>query len=206
MTAQRSKQSRQVAAAVLLAALTSGCCCPGGFCGGGLLGGGGGCSIATNERNMIPNNFPLGSVMRAHLHTEQTNAEASNFIFNLVDFVGETPHLTPDGKDHLMEVAARMRSTPFPIIIERTPNNANPQLDAERRAVVSRYLADLGNPDADQRTVVSTAYSRGYLSQEGAADYYTNFNFRNNNFGNQNGNGGFGGGNGGFGGGGGGFF
>lgn len=205
MTAQRANHSRTAAAALLLASLAGGCC-PGGFCGGGLgLGLGGGLNLPNHSRNMIPDVYPLGSVMRSHLHTEQTNAEASNFIFNLVDFVGETPHLTPDGKDHLMEVAARMRSAPFPVIIERTPNNANPQLDAERRAVVSRHLADLGNPDADQRTIVSTPYSRGYLSTEGAADYYTNFNFRNNNnnFGNNGGgNNGFGGG---FGGGG-GFF
>jgi len=207
MTAQRAQHTRSAAAAMLLAAL-SGCCCPGPQCGvglglgcGGFAGGGGGC-IAGNERNMVPDVFPLGSVMRSHIHTEQTNAEATNFIFNLVDFVGETPHLTPDGKDHLLEVAARMRSAPFPVIIERTPNNANPQLDAERRAVVSRHLSDLGNPDADQRTIVSTPYSRGYLSTEGASDYYTNFNFRNNNsnnFGNNGGNnGGFGGGGGGF--------
>lgn len=198
MTAYRVPYTRTAAAAMLLAAL-GGCCCPGPFCGGGIGGGlgicgGGGC-ISGNERAMIPDVYPLGSVLRSHLHTEQTNAEATNFVFNLVDFVGETPHLTPDGKDHLLEVAARMRSAPFPVVIERTPNNANPQLDAERRSVVARHLADLGNPDADQRTIVSMPYGRGYLSNEGAADYYTNFNFRNNNNQNYNNNSnGFGGG------------
>ena len=152
---------------------------------------------------MVPQRYPLGSVVRAHIHTQQTNAEATDFVFNLVHFTGETPHLTPDGKDHLMEVAARMRSAPFPVLIERTPNNANPQLDAERRAVVARHLADLGNPDAEQRTIVATPYSRGYNSYEGEADYYTNFNFRQGGYGNQGG--GYGGlGGGGFGGGGGG--
>lgn len=197
MTARHSKFPRHVAAALLMASLTGGCCLPCGIpcCrpfGGGL------CNIPNHERNMIPNVFPLGSVMRSHIHTEQTNAEASDMIFNLVHFTGETPHLTPDGKDHLMEVAARMRSAPFPVLIERTPNNANPQLDADRRAVVARYLADLGNPDADQRTIVATPYSRGVNSYEGEADYYTNFNFRGgyNDFGTNgnNGGGGFGGG------------
>jgi hypothetical protein len=136
---------------------------------------------------MIPERYPLGSVIRSHLHTQQTNAEATDFVFNLVHFTGETAHLTPDGKDHLMEVAARMRSTPFPVLIERTPNNANPQLDAERRVVVARYLADLGNPDSDQRTIVAVPYDRGFNSYEGESDYYTNFNFRG---GNNNGNGG----------------
>lgn len=187
------------AAAILMASLAGGCC-SGPFCGGGLALPA--ANFPNHDRNMIPNVFPLGSVLRAHLHTEQTNAEATDFVFNLVDFVGETPHLTPDGKDHMMEVAARMRSVPFPVLIERTPNNANPQLDAERRMVVARHLADLGNPDADQRTIVAMPYSRGVNSYEGEADYYTNFNFRGNN--NNNGNNGNNGGGGGFGGGGGG--
>ncbi len=202
MTTRHSKVPRHVAAAFLMASLAGGCCNPcGGPCGGGFRL----FNFPNHERNMIPNVFPLGSVMRSHIHAEQTNAEASDMIFNLVHFSGETPHLTPDGKDHLMEVAARMRSTPFPVLIERTPNNANPQLDAERRAVVARYLADLGNPDSDQRTIVATPYSRGVNSYEGEADYYTNFNFRgnyNNNGNNNNGGaGGLGGGAGSFGGG-----
>lgn len=208
MTARRPKFPRHVAAALLMASLAGGCCLPccapscgtgcGTGCGLGLF------NLPNHERNMIPNVFPLGSVMRSHIHAEQTNAEASDMIFNLVHFTGETAHLTPDGKDHLMEVAARMRSVPFPVLIERTPNNANPTLDAERRAVVARYLADLGNPDSDQRTIVSNAYDRGLNSFEGEADYYTNFNFRGgiNNFGNNNsGGGGTAAGAGGFGGG-----
>lgn len=171
------RKFRYTAAALLLASL-SGCCCGRSFCGGW---GGGGCQVANHSRNMVPQVYPLGSVFRAHMHTEQTNAEATDFVFNLVHFTGETAHLTPDGKDHLMEVAARMRSAPFPVLIERTPNNANPTLDAERRVVVARYLADLGNPDADQRTIVAVPYDRGFNSFEGEADYYTNFNFRGNN-------------------------
>ncbi|MDB5336087.1 MAG: hypothetical protein JWN70_1706 [Planctomycetaceae bacterium] len=178
MTAQRYKKVRYATAALLMASLAGGCC--GRSCG---LGGGlalPSCSIANHSRNMVPQVYPLGSVFRSHIHTEQTNAEATDFIFNLVHFTGETAHLTPDGKDHLMEVAARMRSAPFPVLIERTPNNANPQLDAERRVVVARYLADLGNPDSDQRTIVAVPYDRGLNSFEGEADYYSNFNFRGN--------------------------
>ncbi|MES2788567.1 MAG: hypothetical protein V4719_03025 [Planctomycetota bacterium] len=185
MTAQHPKNPRRTTAALLVAALAGGCCCPGPFSGGHLSMPS--CSIANHSRNMVPERYPLGSVIRSHLHTQQTNAEATDFVFNLVHFTGETAHLTPDGKDHLMEVAARMRSTPFPVLIERTPNNANPQLDAERRVVVARYLADLGNPDSDQRTIVAVPYDRGFNSYEGESDYYTNFNFRG---GNNNGNGG----------------
>ncbi len=193
MTAERSKNPRYATAALLMASLAGGCCCPHPTCCSGLALPS--CSIANHSRNMIPQVYPLGSVLRAHLHTEQTNAEATDFVFNLVHFHGETAHLTPDGKDHLMEVAARMRSAPFPVLIERTPNNANPTLDAERRVVVARSLADLGNPDSDQRTIVAVPYDRGFNSFEGEADYYTNFNFRGNNngFGNNSGATGFGG-------------
>ena len=192
MTAERSKNRRYATAALLLASLAGGCCCPLPSCCGLALPS---CSIANHGRNMIPQVYPLGSVLRAHIHTEQTNAEATDFVFNLVHFTGETAHLTPDGKDHLMEVAARMRSVPFPVLIERTPNNANPTLDAERRVVVARSLADLGNPDSDQRTIVAVPYDRGFNSFEGEADYYTNFNFRGNNngIGNNSGATGFGG-------------
>src|SRR4051812_6402829 len=100
MTARSPKSLRHIAAALLMASLSAGCCnpcgvsCGGGACGGGTCGGGlcsrlcggghfGGClcgggfcsGIAGRERNMVPNVFPLGSVLRSHIHTEQTNAE-----------------------------------------------------------------------------------------------------------------------------------
>lgn len=134
----------------------------------------------------------------------QTNAEAVDFIVNLNDFVGQTARLTPDGKDHLWEIAARMKSSPFPVVVERTENNADPEIDALRRQIVVRILTDLGNADADQRTVVATPYGPGYTGIKAEQIYYQHINGGNgsNNNGNNNG-GGFGGG--GFGGGGGGF-
>jgi len=153
----------------------------------------------------IPDRYPLGSLERAHFQNMQTNGEATDFIMNQIDFVGDTSELTPDGKDHVLEIAARMRSAPFPVLIERSENNSNPQLDAERRGTVAMILADLGNPDADQRTFVSTPYGPGITSMEGQMDYFRFIYSRGGfgNFGNNNGfNNGFGGG---FGGGGWGF-
>jgi hypothetical protein len=159
----------------------------------------------------IPDRYPLGSIVREPFHVMQTNGEAVDFVINRLDFVGETTELTPDGKDHIMEIASRMRSAPFPVVIERTENNANPQLDAERRLAVAQVLYEHGNPDADQRTFVSPAYGRGLHDMEPQIEYQRNMYTRgfgggfgggfNNTFG-----GGFGGGGGGggFGGGGGG--
>ena len=153
--------------------------------------------------NAIPETYPLGSVNRAHYHTMETNAEASDFIFHRNEFVGSTAELTPHGKDHIVEVGARMRSAPFPVIIERMENNADPELDEHRRNIVAQVLHNFGNADAEQRTFVSQAYGIGINSREAEFDYYR-FIFTRGFGGGGNIGGGFGGGGsaGGFGGGG----
>jgi hypothetical protein len=120
----------------------------------------------------IPQTLPLGSTVRSHYQVMQTNAEASDFIIYQHEFMGETAQLTPDGKDHILEIAARMRSAPFPVLIERTWNNADPELDAHRRNLVAQILTDLGNPDAQQRTVVATSYGPGYNDLQAEPMYF----------------------------------
>lgn len=149
--------------------------------------------------NAVPDTLPLGSTIRAHDQVMQTNGEASDFIFHRHDFVAQTAHLTPDAKDKIVEVASRMRSTPFPVLVERSENNSNPELDALRRNIVAQILTDFGNADAQQRTIVSTPYGPGYTGQRAERMYYQHVGFRNNFNNNNNNGGGFGGG--GFGGG-----
>lgn len=152
-------------------------------------------------RNTTPEQYTLGTVHRAHFHQMETNAEAADFILHYSDFVGESAELTPDGKDKILEISSRMRSAPFPVLVERTTNNADPELDAFRRQLVAQVLTDLGNPDANNRTFVSPAYGPGKHSLEAAPEFYQNvYQGANNQFGNNSG--GFGGGGGGFGGGG----
>jgi hypothetical protein len=166
------------------------------------------CSSCCSHRSLaIPEIYPVGAVQRAHFHQMQTNAEAMDFILYQKDFVLESAELTPDGKDKIVEIAARMRSTPFPVIVERTWNNADPELDAHRRAVVAQVLTDFGNPDANNRTFVSQAYGLGKSSLEAAPEFYqhTYQGFRTEQlgiFGGGGGAGGIGGGGGGVGGGG----
>lgn len=169
--------------------LVAGCC---GWGGGGKWG--------LHKRSLaIPEVYPLGSVNRAHYHTMESNAEAVDFIINRNEFVENSAELTTNGKDHILEIGARMRSNPYPVIVERSDNNYAPELDAYRRQLVARILTDLGNQDADQRTIVSTPYGRSLNSREAEVDYYQ-FIFTRGGFGGGFGGGGFGGG--GFGGGG----
>lgn len=148
----------------------------------------------------------MGAVERAHFHQMQTNGEAADFILHRKDFVLSSAELTPDGKDKILEIAARMRSAPFPVIVERSENNSDPELDAHRRALVAQILADCGNPDANNRTFVSPAYGQGKHGLDGSPEFYQHIyqgGANNNNNGGGFGGGG-GGGGGGFGGGGGG--
>lgn len=155
----------------------------------------------------IPDRQPLGSVNRAHYHTMQTNGEATDFILHRNDFLGKTAELSPAGKDHIMEIAARMRSAPFPVIVERSEHNSDPELDAHRRQIVAQILTHMGNPDAQQRVFVSPNYGQTRNSTEAEVDYYRTI-YSRGGFGGGFNNGGFGGGGlgGGFGGGGGGGF
>jgi hypothetical protein len=116
--------------------------------------------------------LPLGKVNEAWYYEMQTNAEAVDFIVYQLDFVGQTAELTSDGKDHVLEIASRMRSAPFPVVIERTPNNADPELDVARRNLIVQVLCDLGNQDAAQRVVIATSYGPGYDSMQAQRMYY----------------------------------
>ncbi len=143
-------------------------------------------------RYAIPDIMPLGAVNRAHWHMMETNGEAADFVIYRNEFVDNSSELTPYGRDHIAEIAARMPSTPFPVLVQRSLNNADPELDNLRRDIVVRVLTDLGNQDAAQRTVISQPYSNGINSMEGEQDYGRFRNIRgSNNFG---GGGGVGGG------------
>ena len=51
--------------------------------------------------------FPVGQVTDAFWETQQTNAEAADFIFYDHEFKGNTAELGPGAKRHLEQVALR---------------------------------------------------------------------------------------------------
>lgn len=148
----------------------------------------------------IPDKYPLGSVVRTHYHQMETNGEAVDFVINRHEFIGSTAELNSFGLDHVLEIAARARSAPFPVIVERSENNSDPELDQHRRQMVAWLLAEKGVPNAAARVVVSQSYDPGYNGDEAEEAY---FRFIEN--GDNDGRGGGGRGGGGGGGGGGGF-
>ncbi|MBI5761739.1 MAG: hypothetical protein HZA46_24780 [Planctomycetales bacterium] len=73
--------------------------------------------------NAIPDRYPLGSVVREPFHAMQTNAEAADFILHRCDFIAETAELSQTGRERVLEIAARMRSAPFPVLVEPSQHN-----------------------------------------------------------------------------------
>ena len=115
--------------------------------------------------------FPLGQVTDAHWETQKTNAEAADFIFYDHEFVGDTAELAPAAKDHLEQVALRLEHVPFPVVIERSPHNAKPQLDEARLVTIVEQVARLG-VNARGRTVIATSMAEGLTAIEGENAYF----------------------------------
>lgn len=136
------------------------------------LAGGTGCHFGGGPGFDPP--FANGQVNDAHWETQQTNAEAADFIFFDHDFVGDGEALTPAAKKKLESVALRLPHVPFPITVEQSPNNQAPELDGRRRQVIVEQLGRLGiTEDLEDRVVVAPAFVEGFTAMEGERAYTT---------------------------------
>jgi len=116
--------------------------------------------------------FPLGAVTDAHWETQQSNAEAADFVFYDHEFAGETARLAPGAQRHVEEVALRLEHVPYPVVIERSPHDARPQLDRERRRTIVEALARMGLPNVEHRVVIAASFAEGFTAIEGERAYY----------------------------------
>jgi hypothetical protein len=116
--------------------------------------------------------FPLGQVTDAFWETQQTNAEAADFIFHDHEFIGNTAVLAPGAKRHLESVALRLEHVPFPVVIERSPYNARPELDKARRTTIVEQLNRMGVTTVDERVIIAVAFPHGYSSIEAESAYF----------------------------------
>ena len=129
--------------------------------------------------------LPVGQATDAFWETQQTNAEAADFIFYDHEFKYdttnhvETAQLSPLTKKHLTEVALRLEHVPFPVIIEELPRNHDAAknhekglLEQARRKTIVEQLNRLGVTNADERVVVSNAFPEGFTGVEGERSYF----------------------------------
>lgn len=151
-------------------------------CGnGGLFGGG------KSKPAMPPYDrpFPLGHVSDAFWETQQTNAEAADFILYDYEFVGNSATLNPMGRDHMTQIARRLPHVPFPIVIEMSEKTNDPeenreliQIDETRRANVvmwlQKFYADDPTMDPEQianRVVIAPDFVYQVNSQQAVHDF-----------------------------------
>lgn len=129
--------------------------------------------------------FPLGQVSDSFWETQQTNAEAADFIFYDHEFVEDTALLAPSAKRHLEQVALRLEHVPFPVVIEKSEYNRRPEMDEARRRMIVEQLARMGVPNAGERVVISDAFAEGITALEAEQAYYNTLStgVNNNNFG-----------------------
>ena len=80
-----------------------------------------------------------------------------------------------------MQVALRYEHVPFPVVIEQSPHNRKPQLDADRRRTIVEQLARLGIEETEQRVIIAPAIADGITSVEAEWAYYQTLfnNFQN---------------------------
>jgi hypothetical protein len=115
--------------------------------------------------------FPLGQVTDSFWETQQTNAEAADFIFYDHEFVDDTAQLGPGAKRHLESVALRLEHVPFPVVIEQSVHDAKPDMDQARRRMIVEQLARMGVPDSEGRVIIAPAFAEGFTAIEGERAY-----------------------------------
>ena len=152
----------------------------GSGCGGGMHGGPTGYAAFGPSYDRP---FPLGQVTDSFWETQQTNAEAADFIFYDHEFVDNTALLAPSAKRHLEQVALRLEHVPFPVVIERSEYDARPEMDEARRRMIVEQLARMGVPNAGGRVVVAESLAEGITALEGEQAYYQTLGVRNRNMG-----------------------
>ena len=167
------KRTSLITITLTLAALAG--CHHGGYrddCDAGGHGGPGGRRGKYANLPQVDRPFPIGQVTDSFWETQQTNAEAADFIFYDHEFRGNTAELAPGAKKHLEQVALRLENVPFPVVIEESPHDARPDLDQSRRRTIVEQLARIGVVNAEERVVVANAFPEGYTAQEAESAYY----------------------------------
>ncbi|MBQ9456307.1 MAG: hypothetical protein Q4A17_12710 [Thermoguttaceae bacterium] len=168
---------------VLGASLANAACpCFDGGCGNN------GCFGSNRAKPAMPpydRPFPLGHVSDAFWETQQTNAEAADFILYDYEFVETSATLTPMGRDHMTQIARRLPHVPFPIVIEMSEKTNDPkenrdliQIDETRRANVvmwlQKFYADDPTMDPEQianRVVIAPDFVYQVNAERAAHDF-----------------------------------
>ena len=102
---------------------------------------------------------PLGAALYDQNRVMVANGAAAKLVLFEYDFEPGTSRLKPRGRDQLARMTAQLAASPYPLIIERTPDD--PPLADARRAAVLAELAAGPLPIPPERVLVGMPTPRG---------------------------------------------
>jgi len=146
-----------------------------------------GCNpCATIPHGAIPN--PLGTHTCCWQTAHATAAEQDDFVLYQYDWYQGGGDLGPNGRYRLEHIAPRLAHEPYPVVVERTEDEA---LNQTRRIRVVEFLTARGVDIAPERVVVGQPEAEGLYGQAAPRVYQGMFGGRR-----YSGTGGYGGGSG----------
>ena len=145
--------------------------------------------------SIVPGSMPApnGTFVRQFQLVTTNKAEMDDFVVYLNEWYMGGREMGPYGEYHIAQMAQRMPSVPFPVLVQVCPD---PALNEHRRRVVIEKLAACGVQDAVVRVQLGRPEAEGLNGPE-SFRVYQGLLFNTG----QGGGGGYGGGGGGFGGG-----
>jgi hypothetical protein len=129
---------------------------------------------------------PVGTYVNKFIDLQAAKAEADDFVvYNHEWYLGGRD-LGPYGRYHLNEMAKRLPSVPFPVVIEPTVDE---ELNEERRRVIVLLLERYRVPNPNERVILAFPMAGGlygreaealpetFFSNAAAAQQYSGFGF-----------------------------
>ncbi len=102
---------------------------------------------------------PLGAALYDHTLMMTANAAAAKLTLYNFDFVPGSAELSPRGLDQLSKLVPQLLVSPYPLLIERTPDN--PALASARREAIAVRLAQGPCPLPPERILVGVPIATG---------------------------------------------
>lgn len=106
---------------------------------------------------------PNGSYVRQFQDLQAARAEADDFVVYLHEWYLGGQTLGPYGNYHLDQIAKRLPSVPFPVVLQPGPDTK--VNDARRELLVTRLVA-CGIADADVRVLIGYPEAEGLFGEE----------------------------------------
>jgi hypothetical protein len=106
---------------------------------------------------------PPGTFSCQWQNAQKFRAEQDKFVIYRYEWFEGGDRLGPDGRRHIEAIAQRLDGVPFPVIVEKSDDNA---VNETRRQQVIASLATLGVANPEQRVILGYSEAEGLSGPE----------------------------------------